>query len=429
MLVRLFADNYGVFRDGFNLSLEATDLGTDRDRGYFEIPILGENQPLKLLRLVAIYGPNGSGKSTVIGAAHALHYLIVRSGPELQEGQKIPVYDPFRFDSKTRDKPCTLGCEVVVDDVVMEYSITFTDQQVTAERVIEHRGDEERVWLERDAQGEIKVHENVLPGKMTINLTDVTRQNAAAISIAAQLKQKPLANLFEALHTSLATLISDGSGMASLGYSLKMLDEDEHFHDWALRRLLMPADLGITDVSTEERPLPLDIVEQFSKILDEDQQSSAMSHLVEAVFSHRGVDGQYDLDLARESSGTKKILSLAGPWYDVVQKQLTVFVDELSASLHPTLLMALLEAFNASPTSPRSQLIFTVHDPSPLEDILRRDQVYFTEKNDKGVATLFALSDFKERANNNIRKRYLEGRYGALPRLPDFDRLFERPEN
>jgi ABC-type transport system involved in cytochrome c biogenesis ATPase subunit len=428
MLVRLFADNYGVFRNGFNLSLEATDLSTDRDRGYFEIPIHGEKQPLKLLRLVAIYGPNGSGKSTIIGAAHGLLNLIVRSGPKLQEGEKIPAYDPFRFDSKTSGKPCTLGCEVVVNNVVMEYSITFTDRQVIAEHVIEHHGDDARVWLKRNAQGDIIVYDNVLPGEMTINLTDVTRQNAAAISIAAQLKQKPLMSLFEALHTSLATLITDGTGLASLGYSLKMLNEDKHFHDWALRRLLMPADLGITNVSTEERPLLPDEAEQLSKVLDEDQQSRMLSRIV-AVFSHQGVDGQYDLDFARESSGTQKLLSLAGPWYDVVQKQLTVFVDELSASLHPALLMALLEAFNSSPTHPKSQLVFTVHDPSPLEDVLRRDQVYFTEKNNEGVATLFALSDFGERSNNNLRKRYLEGRYGALPRLPDFDPLFDRPAN
>ncbi|MCA9311089.1 MAG: hypothetical protein KDA21_07780, partial [Phycisphaerales bacterium] len=73
-------------------------------------------------------------------------------------------------------------------------------------------------------------------------------------------------------------------------------------------------------------------------------------------------------------------------------------------------------------------VVFTIHDPTPLDDALRRDQVYFTEKSRDGVASLYPLMDFRERKEHNIRKRYLEGRYGAIPRYPDFGGMFD-PED
>lgn len=424
MLVRLFADNYGVFKDGFNLSLEATDLGTDRDRGYFEVAIQGEEQPIRLLRLVAIYGPNGSGKSSVISAAQQLRMLAIHSGPKLQQDEAVPGFDPFRFDSATRGRPSSLGCEVVVDGKVVEYRITFNAKRIIEETATERNDQGDVTWFTRDVDGNVRIKEQWLSRSLTIDLSDVTRDNASALSVAAQLKQKALLPLFEAVRTSLRTLMSDPTAFGSMGYSLHKMHKDAGFRDWALERLLKPADIGITGVTTEERSMPKDMAERLSKIVDKEHLEE-LKHQLEAVFSHRGVDREYNLDLGEESSGTQKMLALAGPWYDVVHDGLTVFVDELSASLHPTLLIALLEALNTSPDRSPSQLVFTVHDPSPLEHALRRDQVYFTEKNDSGVARLFSLADFGERHNINLRKRYLEGRYGALPRTPDFAPLFE----
>lgn len=424
MLVRLFADNYGVFRDGFDLSLEATDLGTDRDRGYFEVAIQGEEQPIRLLRLVAIYGPNGSGKSTVISAAQQLRVLAIHSGPRLQQDEVVPGFDPFRFDPATRERSSSLGCEVIVDGKIVEYKITFDADRIIEESATERRDQGDLVWFTRDADGSVRVEDQELSKSLTIDLSDVTRENATALSVAIQLKQKALRPLFDAIRTSLRTLMSDPTAFGSMGYSLGKMHEDATFREWALERLLKPADIGITDVTTEERAIPKDVADRLSKIVEKEQLEELKNQL-EAVFSHRGVDQEYSLDLAEESSGTQKMLALAGPWYDVVHDGLTVFVDELSASLHPTLLVALLEALNTGPDRPPSQLVFTVHDPSPLEHALRRDQVYFTEKNDSGVARLFSLADFGERHNINLRKRYLEGRYGAIPRTPDFEPLFE----
>ena len=428
MLVRLFGENFGVFRDRFELSFEATALGTDEERGYFEVPLKGESDPLRLLRMVAIYGPNASGKSTIIRAADALWDLAVTSGPRSQEGESVSEYAPFKLSKESRSEPSTLGCEVLVGDrkhgfSVVEYSVSFTSVEIVEEHIVEHRGERSHTWMNR-SRNNIRLYDRRLPGQMSLDLGGVTRSNATAISVAAQLNQKPLLGVFRALSDSLRTITDSGLTGGCIQYSVDRLHRDELFRNWSLQRLLMPADIGIVGVSTRKQELPIKLREAFSRFLENDDLKE-LEERIEPVFTHRGVDGDYNLEFDTESSGTRKIMSLAGPWFDVVTDKLTVFVDELSASLHPTLLISLLHSLNAPPSMPESQLAFTVHDPTPLEGVLRRDQVYFTEKNDQGMAALIPLIDFRERKEHNIRKRYLEGRYGGVPRSPDFSRLFE----
>lgn len=428
MLVRLFGSNYRVFRDGFDLSMEAALLTNeaDQDRGYFTVDIEAEDSPLRLLRLAAIYGPNGSGKSSIVHAARALHYLATRSGPQSQEGEEIPVYAPFLLDSATRAEPCELGCEVVVGHRVLEYQIAFSRTKIIREKVIEKGRTKDRELISRDSEGGVTVDQKALSSEypLAMDLSDVTRDNASVISVAAQLKQRGFTGLFRALDESLRTLLNDTDAMS---YSLSQLHQDRSFREWSMHRLLIPADIGISDCYIEERQMPDSVFEEMKSTLGgllDNVDVDSFRRQLEAQFAHTGRDGEYKIDLSDESRGTQKLLALAGPWYDVVRKGLTVFVDELSASLHPSLLMALLDALNTSPSSQSSQLIFTAHDPSPLE-ILRRDQVYFTEKDREGVARLIPLSDFGDRSVHNVRKRYLEGRYGGLPRIPGFESLFD----
>jgi len=428
MLVRLFAENFGAFRERFDLSMEATNLATERDRGYFEVSIKSEDQPLRLLRLAAIFGPNASGKSTIIRAAQALADLVVRSGPSGQEGESIRAYLPFRLDSTTAHAPSTLGCEVVVDDAVVEYTVSFTSKMIIRESVVERGRISDRVLLERSGSEAMQIDPKLAKG-MKIDLADVTRPNATAISVAAQLKQEPLMPVFRALRSSLRVLVAESEGFASIGYSLQKMHADENVRLWALRGLLIPADIGIRDMTLTESEIPEEVLEQIARMMPDEGHRQALSRThVEIELAHDGADGPCSMDLSEESTGTRKMLALVGPWYDVVHKNQTLLIDELTASLHPALLMALLDAFNASPDTSRSQLIFTAHDTSMLEGTLRRDQVYFTEKNAQGAASLVPLSDFGDRSVHNIRKRYLEGRYGGVPRQPDFRGMFERIE-
>ena len=104
-------------------------------------------------------------------------------------------------------------------------------------------------------------------------------------------------------------------------------------------------------------------------------------------------------------------------------------VDELEASLHPKLALEIVKQFNNPQTNPKNaQLIFTTHDTNLLgndagEPVLRRDQVWLTEKDKEGATVLYPLTDYKPRKAENVERGYLQGRYGAIPYLGSFSLL------
>ena len=119
------------------------------------------------------------------------------------------------------------------------------------------------------------------------------------------------------------------------------------------------------------------------------------------------------------------MFALSAPIIDTLEKGSVLFIDEIDASLHPILCQYLISIFNSKEKNPNNaQLIFTTHDISLLdENLLRRDQIYFTDKDKKGATDLFSLADISERKGVNFAKRYLEGRYNALPYVSDFEDL------
>ena len=131
----------------------------------------------------------------------------------------------------------------------------------------------------------------------------------------------------------------------------------------------------------------------------------------------------------RESMGTHKMVALAPYIHDLLHgdQPQAYFIDEIGASIHPHLFEGLLRHFNCEiePESVRGQLIFATHETVMLDAeakhaTLRRDQVYLTEKDSSGASRLYSIAEFNERNNHNLRRRYLHGRYGALPSLGRF---------
>jgi AAA15 family ATPase/GTPase len=139
----------------------------------------------------------------------------------------------------------------------------------------------------------------------------------------------------------------------------------------------------------------------------------------------RGRKGAVRLDLRDQSEGTRVLLDYAGPVLRALERGGLLVVDEVDASLHPRLTAHLIRLFQEPETNPKgAQLLLTTHDASLLgrsggEEILKRDQVWFVEKDEHGETTLFPLSDFRPRLDENRERRYLGGSYGAVPFLND----------
>ena len=156
--------------------------------------------------------------------------------------------------------------------------------------------------------------------------------------------------------------------------------------------------------------------------LDSDQAGNdACSRLAELVPEgytvHRLVP-LYALNMAEESDGTNSYFKLIGVVKKALDQGTLLVADEMDAHLHPLLTRHLVSLFDSTEFNPKgAQLIFTSHSTNLLDlDLLRRDQIWFTEKDEQTAATdLFSLYDFSVRKDTKVEKGYLIGRFGAIP--------------
>jgi len=199
--------------------------------------------------------------------------------------------------------------------------------------------------------------------------------------------------------------------------------------------LLAVADLGIHDITLERVDadnLPSGMPNNIREFI----QKNNAEVISDVLISHRTYDadknhvGEIQFSLGKdESSGTRKFFALTGPVLDALEKGYPLFIDELDSKLHPNLVCKLVELFNSTKYNPHNaQLLFNTHDTNLLScGLFRRDQVWFTEKDKYGAASLYSLNDFKSevRKTENFEVNYIQGKYGAIPFLGDFQKLFD----
>jgi AAA15 family ATPase/GTPase len=135
---------------------------------------------------------------------------------------------------------------------------------------------------------------------------------------------------------------------------------------------------------------------------------------------------EFDLP-ADESAGTQKFVALTGPFLHTLREGSVLFVDELEARLHPLLTKALVALFNSSANRKNAQLIFATHDEGLLDpQRIRRDQVWFVEKDGMGASRLYCLDEIKGvRKEAKFAKEYLFGQFGAVPRVGDLQGVLD----
>jgi hypothetical protein len=427
MLVRLFGRNFRSLRAPFDLSMVAADLKRkeDRDRGVVEVPIAGAAEPLRLLRTVAIYGANASGKSSVIWAARALDWLVNESSVRSKPGEKIPPYEPFLLDDATRVAPVELGCDVVYEESLLRYEIKYGEKAVLQETLTVYDESGETKLIDRQSSGEVC---GDLISRSDANRLYVKEMqpNVAVLSKLAQhgphKGPESVRPYFTAIRNAIWARDYSGAAIETIDFgSAERFADDPQYREWIMRHLIRSADVGIRGAQTHREPLQIpDFVRGY---LTQTGGGDLPAERVMVSFVHEGTSSQ-PIDFSRQSSGTKKLFNVGPDWWALANDPVTVFADELSASLHPRLLDSLIRAFNDTPNDRvRSQLIFATHETGLLESrdglppALRRDQVYFTKKDPHGASELYSLTEFKDEARtvHNIRKRYLSGLYGAIP--------------
>jgi hypothetical protein len=421
MLVEFYGANFGCFRDEFRLSLLATDIEPDSERGVLEVTVDGDDEPLRLLRMAAIYGPNASGKSTVVRAASALSYLLALSAQFTSDTPLAP-HEPFAFGEQ-RDDGVTLGAVAVVDGVVYDYTLTFGRHTVRRERLKRLGAARPTVLFERVDQS--------VSGAWTDDeqfglLTRSFRPNALLLSLADSLTPGlagPIAvGLRRALHTTTALPVPWTAYRPRT--VAERLKKDSLFREWLVAQL-RTADVGVVDIDVRKVSRPAGDTDGADAVDAGGARRRLGASQYRIALMHAGHSGPVSLPYGRESHGTRRLIELSPELYDVAHGEPgALFVDEIDASLHPVLLDGLIRHLNAGlrMADVRGQLVFATHETALIDHeardaALRRDQVYFTEKDNTGASRLYSVAEFRERNNLNMRRRYLQGRYGALPAL------------
>jgi AAA15 family ATPase/GTPase len=423
MLIEFSVGNYRSFKDVVTLSMVAADEATGNDE-LDKNNVFKVNQNFSLLKSAAIYGANASGKSNLILALYFMQSFVINSS-KLQITDKINL-EKFRLSSETEDKPSFFKIVFHLDNKIYEYSFEVTQERVISEGLSCTPKTRKTNIFSRE-KDKIKYSKSLLKGK---DVKDLTKKNTLFLSIAAQFND-PLAGKI-LLWFSRLKIIS-GSQFENLRQlSLDYLSREPNLKN-EIVFLIKKLDLSIKDMSIEVGRTSLD---NFHKDIP-DRVKNKEFRLDNYIYnSLETYHEKYDLEgriiglesfqmNKHESRGTQKIFALLAPVLSALKKSEVLIIDELDSLLHPLMAIAIIGLFNSKITNPKNaQLIFATHDVNLLSNqLFRRDQIWFTEKNRQEATDLYSLVEFDIDNNASFEQDYIQGRYGAIPFIGDLSKV------
>ena len=398
MLVQFKFRNYGSFRDETLFDMRAI-------KAYKEHPenCIKESEKESYLKVAALYGANASGKSNFVDAYDKFLRIVRRSfsGKEKQEKESVlkQNYNPFLFDSNAVDNDTEFEAIYHKDGFEYRYGFVYNDKLIKYE------------WLYRASlSSERKVMTTIL------ERTDKTIDLGASIKTSCEkylpsIDQDVLALSFFSSLKLRSTVFKETLYCIAAFLPMQLTCErtmddlldhyfDEEFDEKEkknLLRFLAAIDIGIKDIEVKKTN---DFVDVYS--------------------FHKGNDGSLcRVPFEIESDGTRKAIGV----YSLVRIALTnnkgLILDELNMQLHPLILKYITDLFYEEDSS--GQLIYTTHDTSLMDKkYMRRDQIWFVQKDENGASSLVSLAEFKIRNDSSFEKAYLGGAFGGIPNLTDF---------
>jgi AAA15 family ATPase/GTPase len=414
MLVEFRVKNFRSLRDEQVLSLVASTDKTLLDTHALDT---GLKASPHLLRSAVVYGANASGKSNLIKALQYMRGVVLESAA-LQPGQTFDRLHPFRLNAISGSLPTEFEVTFILDGVRYQYGFAMNTQRIVSEQLLVYKAFKPQRWFERhfDAESGKDVYEFGPSLKGAKNLWEgATRPNALFLSMAVQLNSETLRPVFDWFANRL--VIFNEQSPLSPQFSVQMLKQEAQRK--AICEFLRAADISIADIEVATKQAMVHSI-RFDLATGKREEDAGEQAVDEVRFHHITEHGKAVFDLMDESSGTRNLLFLTGPILDILNKGLTLVVDELDTSLHTLLVQALVRLFHRPEVNTGgAQLVFTTHDTSLLDayGLFRRDQVWFVEKRPDQSSSLYPLLDFRPRKNEALERGYLQGRYGALPFL------------
>lgn len=423
MLLEFSVGNFLSFKEVKTLSLIAASISD-----YKESNIINTTRH-SLIKGAVIYGANASGKSNLIRAMSTMKRIIMSFN---QSSTKALNVIPFLLNTDTEKKASHFEALFQIGSVRYRYGFKVTNKEITEEWLFEAKKNAEKLLFIRQGDG-IDVSTSYKEGE---NLEEKTRNNALFLAVVDQFNG-PIAKRIMKWFNNFITI----SGLSHEDYEMvtfKMLGHPETAKP--LIEFYEKLDFGFDSLKINKKEfdpkeIPEDTPEALVKLLVKDLEG-AFKFNIKTIHKKFDKNNKFvenrEFDMrSQESAGTNKIFNISGPIFDVLQEGGVLVIDELDASLHPLLTLAITKLFNSESENPNNaQLIFTTHDTNLFSyGKYRRDQIYFIEKDEYGASDLYSLVEYKEEDGKKVRNDrsfesdYIQGRYGAIPYIGNLSKL------
>ena len=426
MIVRFSVTNWMSFRDRVTLSMVASLERQHGDR----VARIGR-YPLRVLPVMALYGGNASGKTNLFKAlSFARTQIVEGSRPDA----RIPVI-PFLLDKDRAQQPTHFEFDLLIDEVVYAFSFSVTREKVIEERLVRVNSTSERTLYDRQDR---KIEfDGSLEAEQLQFLRFAfrgTRDNQLFLTNSISQNVRDFRPIHDWFNETLQIITPDTrfglpSFHAGSAVAMKMSE------------MLSNYDTGISRMDNVR--VPIEYVQLPEPVMNELQEldEGESVHLAgpseeyfgvtrkngkliasKCVTVHRTDDAEISFDLTRESDGSQRLIDLLPAFLDLSSgaSERVYVVDEMDRSLHTLLTRQLLERYLAGCTAEtRTQLLFNTHDVLLMDQRwLRRDEMWITERSAAGDSGLLSFSEYRDaRYDKDLRKSYLQGRLGGIPRI------------
>ncbi|OOV14434.1 ATP-binding protein [Deinococcus sp. LM3] len=421
MLIQFSVENYRSIRDTVTIDFVAQKLKSHDPR--IDDRNVAEFNRIKLLKSIGIYGANASGKSNIIKALQFFDKMVTQSASKMQKGDKIEV-EPFLLNEEYSKKPSLFELIFLLEGIKYRYGFLANQERIEEEWLYWTPKSHERRIFTRELD-KIKGGEDFSEAQ---SLQKFLRSNALFLSVAAQFNSKIPTKIIDAFSSM---FFLDGTEIQYRGLSVRMLEKSFIRDD--IHSFLKAADLCIDSVTLGEK----------GKLSDSERQALSEKSLQEMIIDSRQIVNtwhhkfnnqgeitgteKFDLD-THESNGTKKLFALSALLITTLKVGGVLIIDEIDSQLHPMITLSIIRMFNSKASNPKNaQLLFVTHDTNLLDsNVLRRDQIWFAEKDKTQATEYYSLSDYKIdgksiRNDASFEKNYISGKYGAIPYLGSFD--------
>ncbi len=429
MIIRFSVENWMSFRDRVSFDMVATREKQHRER----VPKL-EKYKFGVLPIAAIYGGNASGKTNLFKALNFAKFLVTKG---IQPEALIPV-EPFRLDSRCAEKPSRFSFELLIAESVYEFSFTLTRKAILEEKLLHITSAGEKALYDR-RDGSIDFYGSLKKDPFMNFVFKGTRDNQLFLTNSVSQKVDTFRPIYDWFRDALDLVAPD-----SRFEPFEQFLDEGHKLFAPMSEMLTQLDTGIVHlggevIPFENIPVPKQMLLKLQEEVKDDTTIRILTGLGNERFIvtrkngellakklityHPNLDGtKSKFEMSQESDGSQRVIDLLPAFLMLSAAKSTkvIVIDEVDRSLHTILTRRLLERYlsNCSPES-RTQLLFTTHDVLLMgQELLRRDEMWVTERNAEGISNLLSFSEYKDvRYDKDIRKSYLQGRLGGVPRI------------